>query len=384
MAKTKIWSSSLSLRRDKETIAIAGNTKPTIEGNSFRGISSGRMGRMTSEEERFDLSGPLHLLTFIDWKNENTRRSILASLIQGIYVHERDRQKKRKGPQALAPPWWESFQFKLLDNLIDVDGSIFGAIYEFKPNHLLDGSPRYVIAFRGNFLKLRSFEQDINLDRYLILYKLHRAPRFEIAMLAVRKTVAAVGDSNVWLAGHSLGSAMAMLAGKSMAKTGTFLSCYLFNPPYVSFPIERIKHENVKRLIRISKSCITAGLALAMKGKNQQRNQSDDPFEALSAWFPCLYVNPRDFICCEYIGYFEDRKTMEEIGAGCMGRLATQNSIGSLLMNAMGRDTEPLHLIPSANVITNSAPSQNCFSAHRIHQWWRDDLQLQSKLYKYK
>ena len=36
--------------------------------------------------------------------------------------------------------------------------------------------------------------------------------------------VAAVGDSNVWLAGHSLGSAMAMLAGKSMAKTGTFLS----------------------------------------------------------------------------------------------------------------------------------------------------------------
>lgn len=330
------------------------------------------------------------LSAFLCRENENHRRSVAASLVQGVYIVERDRQLKREGPEALASPWWEFFHFKLLRNLTDdTDFSIFGAIYEFKPppsisNHSLDGSPRYVIAFRGTLTKPGSFARDVELDLHFIQHGLHRTSRFEIAMQAVRNMVAAVGDSNVWLAGHSLGSAMAMLAGKSMAKTGAFLSSYLFNPPYFSAPIERIKDKNVKHGIRIASSVITAGLAFAMKAKNQNRNQSDDPFAALSAWFPCLHVNPGDHICSEYIGYFEHRKKMEEIGAGGIERLATQNSIGGLLMNAMGRDTEPLHLIPSANLITNVTPSRDFKEAHGIHQWWRDDLKLQSKQYKYK
>ncbi|KAF3448717.1 hypothetical protein FNV43_RR09430 [Rhamnella rubrinervis] len=348
--------------------------------NRFRGISSGRMGRMRSGKERFELWGPLHLTTFIDWTNENHRRSVLACLIQGIYVHERDRQKKRKGPEALAPLWWESFHFKLLDNLIDnVDGSIFGGIYEFKPppsisNHSLDGSPKYVIAFRGNFLKFPSFARDIELDCRFFKCEFHLTSRFQIAMQAVRQRVAAVGVSNVWLAGHSLGSAIAMLAGKKLASTGTFLSSYLFNPPYVSFSIESIKGEIMKLVIRTPCSFISSvRLASTTKGKKQESNQSDNPFAALSAWFPSLYVNPGDHICSKYIGYFEHK-----------GRLATQISIGG---PSTWRDTElhteSLH-IPSANLITNSAPSRGLKEAHGIHQWWSDDLQLQSKDYKYK
>ncbi|KAH7513731.1 GDSL esterase/lipase At4g10955 [Ziziphus jujuba] len=345
---------------------------------------------MASERERFDLCGPLHL-TSIDWENINHRRTVAASLVQGVYIVERDRQEKREGPEALAPPWWEFFHFKLLRCLTDdTDFSIFGVIYEFKPpssflNHSLDGSPRYVIAFRGTLTKPGSFARDIELDLHFIQHGLHRTSRFEIAMQAVRNMVAAVGDSNVWLAGHSLGSAMAMLAGKSMAKTGVFLNSFLFNPPFFSAPIERIKDKNVKHGLRIASSVITAGLAFAMKAKNQQqRNRSEDPFAALSGWFPSLFVNPGDHICSEYIGYFEHRKKMEEIGAGGIERLATQHSIGGLLMNAMGRDTEPLHLIPSANLTINSTPCKDLKEAHGIHQWWRDDMQLLCKLYKYK
>lgn len=317
------------------------------------------------------------------------RRSVAACLVQGVYILERDRQGKRQGPHALAPPWWEFFHFRLLRHLVDdADFSIFGAIYEFNPpvshcNDSLDGSPRFVIAFRGTINKPDSLSRDLQLDLQLVRNGLHRTSRFEIAMQAVRNMVAAVGDSNVWLAGHSLGSAMVMLAGKTMAKTGIFLESFLFNPPFFSAPIERIKDKRVKNGIRIASSVITAGLTLAMKAKHQ-RNTAEDPFAALSPWVPCLFVNPGDHIGSEYIGYFEHRKKMEQIGAGGIGRLATQNSVAGLLMNALGKESEPLHLIPSASLIINLTPSQDFKKAHGIHQWWKPDLKLQSKLYKYR
>ncbi|KAJ0786567.1 putative fungal lipase-like domain, alpha/Beta hydrolase [Helianthus annuus] len=139
-------------------------------------------------------------------------------------------------------------------------------------------------------------------------------------MQAVRNLVGSqTSKSNIWLTGHSLGSAMALLAGKRMAKTGIFLDSYLFNPPFFSAPLENIKDANIKHGIRIASSFLTAGLAVAAKIKNanqQRSNTPEDLFLALAGWVPCLFVNPMDHICSEYIGYFEHRKKMEEIGAG--------------------------------------------------------------------
>ncbi|GMP96683.1 hypothetical protein CsSME_00045215 [Camellia sinensis var. sinensis] len=323
-------------------------------------------------------------------KNADHRRSIAACLVQGVYILERDRQENRQGPEALAPPWWEFFHFRLHSQLVDdADHSIFGAIYEFKPasdcSHLLiNGTPLYVIAFRGTLTKGDAFLRDLQLDIHIIRNGLHHTSRFEIAMRAVRNTVAAFGNSNILLAGHSLGAAMAMLAGKTMAKTGIFLEAFLFNSPFLSAPIERIKDKKVKQGIRIASSFIAAGFTVALKAR-QRRNLSEDPFMALSAWVPCLFVHPDDHICSEYIGYFEHRKKMEEIGAGVVERLATQNSLGGLVMSAMGKESEePLHLIPSANLVVNLFPAQDMKQAHGIHQWWRPDLNLQSKVYSYR
>ncbi|XP_039010946.1 GDSL esterase/lipase At4g10955-like [Hibiscus syriacus] len=350
---------------------------------------------MASEREVFGLSGPLHLNN-IDWNNSHHRRSVAASLVEGVYILERDRQEKREGSQALAPPWWEFFHFKLVRKLVDdADFAVFGAIYEYKPpsSHfndsivLIDRSPRYVIAFRGTITRPDSFTRDFELDVHIIRNGLHQTSRFEIGMQAVRNMVATVGEKNVWLAGHSLGAAMVMLAGKTMAKMGNFLEAFLFNPPFLSAPIERIKDKKVKHGLRIAGSVITAGLALAAKGKNPRTRQSEGTFAALSAWTPSLFVNPADHICSEYVGYFEHRKKMEEIGAGAIERLATQHSLGGLFMSVVGKGAEvaePLHLLPSANLTVNLSPSNDFKQAHGIHQWWRPDLNLKSNVYKFK
>ncbi|XP_019446506.1 PREDICTED: GDSL esterase/lipase At4g10955 [Lupinus angustifolius] len=343
---------------------------------------------MDFERETFHLSGPLHL-TYVLWDNPYHRMSVAASLVQGVYILERDRQEKREGSNVLAPPWWTFFHFQLLRPLIDdVDSSIFGAIYEFKPpssqnNDTLDRSPRYVIAFRGTLTKSDSVSRDIALDIHLIRQGLHQTSRSDIAIRAVRNMIATVGDSNVWLAGHSLGSAMAMLTGKTMAKSSMFVESFLFNPPFVSAPIERIKDEKVKHGIRFAGSVITAGLTIAMHAK-QPKDLSVDPFAALAVWVPCLFVNPSDHICSEYIGYFEHRRKMDEIGAGVIERLATQNSLGGLLMSAFGKESEPLHLIPSASLTVNIGPTHDFKDAHGIHQWWKPHLRLERKLYTYK
>ncbi|KAK2371998.1 hypothetical protein P8452_45413 [Trifolium repens] len=344
---------------------------------------------MTYKKDNFYSSGPSHL-TYVNWDDANDRKSVASSLVQGVYVLEKDRQKDRKGPDSLACHWWKFFHFQLLEQLID-DSSIFGAIYEFKPqpsmcNDTLHKSPRYVIAFRGTQFKLdSSFIRDIELDLKIIKHGLHEASRSKIATEAVRKMVASVGDnvSNIWLAGHSLGSSIALHAGKTMAKSGKFIESFLFNPPFPSInPLDQIiKSEKAKQVVRFGGSLIRASPGAMNSDK---KRSSHDSFSALSAWIPNLFVNPSDHICSKYVEYFEHRRKMEKYGFRKIGNLATQNSVRSHMMSAFGKESEPLNLIPSAILTLNLTPQHDCLKAHRLNQWWQPDLQLESKLHKYK
>lgn len=338
---------------------------------------------MASEREIFSVSGALHL-TAIDWKNSYHRTSIAASLVQGTYILERDRQQQRQGPQALATPWWDFFHFKLICALVDdTDLSIFGAIYEFKfPPSLDQNPPRYVIAFRGTITKRGSRSRDLKLDVQFICNRLHKSSRFQIAMQAVQDTVSLAGAANIWLAGHSLGAAIALLAGKNMVKMGYPIETYLFNPPYISAPIEKINNEKVKNGVRFASSVITAGIAAAVSSA-RQKSQQEDSFTVLSTWIPYLFVNPSDPVCSEYVGYFEQREKMVQMGAGGIGRVATKHSIGSLWSSAMGKDIEPSHLLPSAYLTLNMNPCTDFKESHGIHQWWKPDYRWQYKLHKF-
>ncbi|KAI3789259.1 hypothetical protein L2E82_02051 [Cichorium intybus] len=95
---------------------------------------------------------------------------------------------------------------------------------------------------------------------------------------------------------------------------------------------------------------------IATAANPYREDQGEDPFVVLSEWTSYLFVNPSDPICAEYIGYFEHREKMEEIGVGRIKRIATRHSIGSLVSGTMGRDSEPLHLLPMAYMTVNSSP----------------------------
>ncbi|KAF6136154.1 hypothetical protein GIB67_001563 [Kingdonia uniflora] len=178
-------------------------------------------------------------------------------------------------------------------------------------------------------------------------------------MQAVRNKVDAVGHSNIWLAGHSLGSAIAMLVG--------------------------IKDDKTKDVIRTAGSFLTTGawLALDMIG-NPYLPQISNQFFALSPWVPYLFVTSADHICSEYIGYFEHRQRMEDMRAEGIERLATQNSLSGLFMNAIGRESEPLHILPSGNLTVNLSQYPGLRQAHKLQHWSSPSTYQQSKLYHYK
>ncbi|KAI4337965.1 hypothetical protein L6164_016326 [Bauhinia variegata] len=345
---------------------------------------------MISETEIFNISGPSYL-TNVDWSCEDHRRSVIASVVQGVYVLEHDRQQNRLGPKSVAPAWWEFFHFYLNNVLVDnADHSMFGVVLELKlpptyPKNCSLNAPKYLIAFRGTLTGPDTRSRDFHLDLKCILNRLHYSSRFQLAVRTIDNTVAKAGPANVWLAGHSLGSAIALLAGKNMVKKGYSLPTYLFNSPFTSAPLERINHQTVKQGIHIVSSVAKAGLSAALKSRchNGSHLQENDPFAVLSHWLPYLFVNPADHICSGYLSYFGHRETMEKIGAGKIEKLATKHTVESLLSCALDRNSEPLHLLPSAQLIVNMGQTLNFRAAHGIEQWWDPNLRTQSHVYVY-
>ena len=290
----------------------------------------------------------------------------------GVYVLERDRQKKCKGAAPLAQPWYRSFKFQLDRKLLDPrDKSIYGAIYRFEsPSHLPPEAPEYVIAFRGTMLKKKSCSQDLKLDCAIIHQYFHRTKRSESAMVEVESVVRY--NRNVWLAGHSLGSALAVQAGKNAAKKYVVLETFLFNPP---FP-------RVKQWISNAKGKVTAKLVTLFKGRHQLSEDEPNFVElcrTISKWSPYLFVNKHDCICSGYIKYFKQRQKMTTNEAK-----ATMYSVRALFLNWIKKakicgknnqknDYEPIYLLPTASLTTNT----DKIGCHKIAQWWRPNLQLE-------
>ncbi|KAF5451038.1 hypothetical protein F2P56_031340 [Juglans regia] len=348
---------------------------------------------MGFKEEIFHETGPKHL-TAMDWKNTDHQRSVVASLVQGVYSLERDRQRRNLGRyrEDNVEPWWTSFNFHLDEPLIDHDKCIFGAIYKYNGQYASADSdvPEYVIAFRGTLLTPETRREDMKSNFKCFLNKLEESSRFKLALNYVERFVEAKGARNVWLAGHSLGSAIALLVGKKMIyKMEWFPKAYLFNPPVLYFPIELLEDEKVKKRIRSVHRMVKAGLIFVAPELSKTR--MEDHFALLSSWTPHLFVNPADIFCAEYIAYFE-----RKVGAGETMTLAENNSMRNLVSHVVfGTDLkDATHLLPSAYLIVNeshlnkkAAESSSCsdfLGAHTISQWWRPDVRCQSTLYQYR
>ncbi|KAK9724816.1 hypothetical protein RND81_05G100300 [Saponaria officinalis] len=298
------------------------------------------------------------------------KRTVIASLVRGVYIIERDRQKGRTGHDELGPIWSEFFHFWCIEKLKDErDDSIIGAIFEYKsPNHRKPiqggGPPKYIIAFRGTFLKWRAMARDMYTDTKLALNTLTKSSRYRNSLETVQALIAKSTPNNVWLAGHSLGAALALQIGKNLAQHQEYnIVTYLFNPPFLSFPIEKLPIQWCKTAFRMASALITLRL---------NANASDSDLNTLlRPWVPFMFINKNDLLGCKYLGYFKYREYMASLVLDSASSVASRSSFIGLPLD-VGDDKEAIHQLPSAYVVENLIPMEGEFmSAHSLHQWWQ-------------
>ncbi|GJX31311.1 L-type lectin-domain containing receptor kinase IX.1-like protein [Tanacetum coccineum] len=80
-------------------------------------------------------------------------------------------------------------------------------------------------------------------------------------------------------------------------------------------------------------------------------------------------------------GYYVHRVKMGNIGAKRVERVAAQHFIAGLFMDEIGKVLhEPIHLLPLANLTVNLKCARDLKEARGLHQWWRIDQQLESRI----
>ncbi|EAZ03793.1 hypothetical protein OsI_25922 [Oryza sativa Indica Group] len=377
----------------------------------------------SSDVDRFDMSGPTHMMKkkIIHWDKEEHRRCVAACLVKGAYVVENDLNRRRMWGKELAPAWWENFGFRTVDVINDDviddnDQIVTGTIYEHEtppgggePRHPL--SPRYVVAFRGTMTWHPKAFVDLYLDLQVLFNTLQDSQRFRLAKAAVQKLVDTIhkgtgvcdhavgGRCVVWLVGHSLGASVALEVGRvMMTEQGYNLPTFLFNPPQVSpAPVINLLHPNekAKRHLHAASSLLKVGLGKIM---NSHEEHMEKLFERLSPWTPELYVHESDPICQGYIDYFEQRQLVQERFRG-IGNSAMKLSYRDMFFSVLGKNMERPHLLPSALLWKNSRVDDDvedhkklskckmlqeqlhqykklAFNAHSLEHWWKPDNEL--------
>ncbi|XP_051191856.1 GDSL esterase/lipase At4g10955 [Lolium perenne] len=333
------------------------------------------------DEDDFEVSGPNHMRTrsrigrrwkiVIDWQNPEHVRCVVACLVKGTGVMERDRIKCRTDTEALAPPWWESFGFirhKVFktESIIN-DHFTYGAIFQPREPSRCPYAPKYVVAFRGTMLFHPKVLQDLMQDALVLFNALADNRRFKRTHVHVEELIGSNPVGSVWLAGHSLGASLALEIGRNiMLKKGVSVPTFLFNPPHVSpAPVINNLPEEHKTVLHTGSYAVKFVLSNVVPG---HRKRTKKLFRQLAPWVPELYVNPDDAICLGYIDYFVQRERVYEKHPR-FASTATRTSYRDILFFRTLRS----HLLPSARLWTNS---RHKTGAHGLRQWWKPDSEL--------
>ncbi|XP_074285148.1 GDSL esterase/lipase At4g10955 [Silene latifolia] len=363
-----------------EEIVIATTTMEVAQGSNNGGINNNNNinNGVEAHPFAFHVSGPRNFSspTWRDilkssWKDGNYKRTVMACFIQAAYLLELDRQENRPAETALAPKWWLPFKYKLTQTLIDErDGSIFGAILEWDRSAAFadyiflrpSGAPKAVLALRGTLLKSCTIRRDLTDDlRFLAWESLKGSVRFKIAFDALKSLADRYGSGNVCIAGHSLGAGFALQIGKGLAKEGIFVEAHLFNPPSVSLAMSlRNIGEKAGAVWKRFRSMLPSGTEVGTTPLLEDPNKMSAP--GLNKWVPHLYVNNSDYVCC----YYAD---------------PTRNG-GEVDNNTNSGGKENVGPVSGTNISAKlfvlSKGNQKFLDAHRLDQWWADDLELQT------
>ncbi|KAI5054929.1 hypothetical protein GOP47_0030074 [Adiantum capillus-veneris] len=340
-----------------------------------------------SDRDVFDLTGPKHLcnkrLTSTD------KHAVVAALVQAVYVAEVDRQQRRLDVYALAPKWWNELGYEPVGFLTEEEQSepIIGMVFkradhveeDFRSHSEEDACslPAMVVALRGTMLYHgESLQNDMLANLYVILHQLHTTARFATALKSIRHAINEVGLDNATIAGHSLGAAIALLAGQTLAYEGTLVDTHLFNPPHPSPPIEPIKSRGWKLGLSLAGMACATGLSYLLLDADKRQTFSQE-FFCLKVWHPHLYINVRDPVCSSYISYFNSHDFMQQIGVGSLAQLAAPVSLRGTIQQYLVGDCKAFHLIPCAHLHVMSKRCAKLVRPHGLHQWWWPDLEVE-------
>ena len=151
-----------------------------------------------------------------------------------------------------------------------------------------------------------------DLDFKIVINKLEKRTCSKLAYAAVDKLMdgeAGLGSDDVWLAGHSLGTLLALDMGWAMMERRELnLPTFLFNLPQVSLTaaLNLLNVQDVaKRHLHFTSYFFKAGAA-TVSGCHRERMEK--LFDRLSPWVPNLYLHEKDWICQGFIDYFELRQ----------------------------------------------------------------------------
>lgn len=343
------------------------------------------------DEDAFDLTGPKHLCNRSSLLAAQDKPALMAALVQAVYVAETDRLEGKHGMYALAPKWWNELGYEPVSFIQQEEKSapIIGAVFRrramghgfeedvmenYGENEIT--APIMVVAFRGTILHLgESMQNDMVANLYVISHKLHTTARFTVALESIRAAIHQVGSENVTIAGHSLGAALTMLAGQILASEGTLVDTHLFNPPFLSPPLERMKSHGWKLALNLAGMASAASLSYLLLDPSS-RQAASQAFFALKDWLPHLYINDQDPVCSSYIGYFSSCDFMQKIGAGTLAELVAPFSLRGTLQQYLFGECKAFHLIPCAHLHVVNKNSGKLFKAHKLHQWWSPELKV--------
>ncbi|CAO2814202.1 unnamed protein product [Amaranthus hypochondriacus] len=345
-------------------------TVKMVEGSTNGGVV------VEAHPYAFHVSGPRNLsspnwrdIISSSWKDANYKRTVMACFIQAVYLLELDRQENRTAEDTLAPKWWLPFKYKLTQTLIDErDGSIFGAVLEWDRSAALSdfilmrpsGAPRAVLALRGTLLKSVTIRRDLTDDfRFLTWESLKGSVRFKVAFDALKSIADKYGSGNVCVVGHSLGAGFALQIGKTLAKEGIHVEAHLFNPPSVSLAMS-LKNlgERASFAWRRFRSMLPSGGEIQDSILDDQKKVAATA--VLKKWVPHLYVNNSDYVCCYYA---------DPTGNGEGNNSDGKENVAPAVNNAAA---------VAAKLFVLSKGNQKFLDAHKLEQWWADDLQLQT------
>ena len=185
-----------------------------------------------------------------------------------------------------------------------------------------------------------------------------------------------MGSENVSIAGHSLGAALAMLGGQTLAREGIHIDTHLFNPPFPSPPIEYIKNHQSKLILNIVRVVTAASLSSFLLN-SCSREEALESFFALKDWFPHLYVNAQDPICSSYISFFSCHELMQNMGVGFISKLSAPLSLRGALQKYIIGECKAFHLLPCAHLYNVKETPREFVKAHGLHQWWAPTLEFE-------